>query len=733
LRIDNQVDGVLEVVGEATAKTATINTAKIAKLQYILTSGLYKDAMSATVVELTNNGVDAIIESGKNALENPVIIKLAAENREYFLSIEDKGIGMSKEFFEEFFMSMLSSTKEDNDDAIGHFGLGSKAWCSLNRSVTFTIVKDGTKCKYLCYKGDEMIDYDLILEEDTDEENGVLFEMPIVDWKEYEEFKRKAKQKLAYYDTVVLIIDGEIWDNKIYRNDLFQYTLNPPYSQLHLCLKDVVYEIDFDKLNIPPINLPIALRFGLTDGIIPTPSRESYLNSRETIELIKMRIADVADFFVEKYNDSIKEPFTFFDYYDKINSPYKNVELLDKTFEISGLRQYASFDFNDFIIAEMKLKTPAWYKSKIQELLGEFHLKAEYTYHGIWKTARLYANLERKFSIKEKPILTDELRGNLKEFIKEKTGRNKIFISLSHPKDLGWYRRNILGSVAKEKWREHIKEWQAVKEQVIKDFCVDYRGIEKTQEYINWLEKYRQFKKDNRVATSSNYKGLNKAEGDVTISMPRKALIGNTMMFEKKAIPLKDVPKMGLLVLFNGDEVETAKDFANMVVKQKAIIVGVREYSKIKNFQNVWTYSRFMQDNKPFRRIATSLLIEEVLERYNELLGRKNEIVANCLKSVEQDKKDLNTYTSNNYTGVRGETAQAIADLAKNLNLYDEEILPTLRRVEKALETFNFLQYFQKPSYWDEERTKEVSKLINQMLLFRKKYYDLENYELVKK
>lgn len=123
MRIDNQVDGVLEVVGEATAKTATLDTSKIRKLQYILTEGLYKDPIAATIVELSNNGVDSIRESGKNALEQPVIVELKGVDRKYSISIKDNGIGMDSKFFENRFMNLLDSTKEDSDEDIGHFGL----------------------------------------------------------------------------------------------------------------------------------------------------------------------------------------------------------------------------------------------------------------------------------------------------------------------------------------------------------------------------------------------------------------------------------------------------------------------------------------------------------------------------------------------------------------------------------------------------------------------------------
>ncbi len=731
--IDNQKSDVLEVVGEQTARTATINTNKIKKLQYILTEGLYKDAMSATIVELANNGVDAIVESGKDPIQHPVIVELKSANREYSLSIKDEGIGMSKDFFENFFMDMLSSTKEDNDEAIGHFGIGGKSWASLKRAVTFTITKDGQRCKYLCYKGEEMIDFDLIYEEETDEPNGVLFEMSINDQWEFNDFCSKARQKLAYYDTVVLIINGVIWENKIYRNELFQYTLNPPFDTLHICLKDVVYDIDFSKLGIPPIYLPVAIRFGLSDNIAPTPSRESILYGRDTIEILQNKIAEVATYFGEKWNDSISTPLKFIDAYPLINNWRRDVELTDKIFEVHDLLKYASIPINDFSVEGVALKTPKWYKDNIYLLMECLHLKAEYTSRGVWKTARLYTNLGYKFERKEKVILTDDLRGNVKEYLKELVGKSSLFVSEARLPNLSWYRRNVVGTVPKELWRKHIQEWQAVQEQIIKDFCIDYRGVENTQAYLDWLDKYKQWRKDNKDKIASTYKTLDKQEGEVTIAYGRAPLLGNSYVFEKATFKLKDVPKTPHLVItFRPDEIEKARELAAIVKKQKVAIIGVRERTKIEATQ-FKTYEEFMGDCKPFRRIATSILIDKVLKTYRAV-SRDNEIIQNCLKSVAQDIKDLTTYKYDNYTEVQNDVSIAISDLAKDLNLYDEEIMPILRRVEKALETFAFIEHLAVPRAWEEEKKKEITRLINQMLLFRKKYYnELENCEIIYK
>jgi hypothetical protein len=63
----------------------------------------------------------------------------------------------------------------------------------------------------------------------------------------------------------------------------------------------VYYPLDFDKIGASRISFPIALRFSLTDGIYPTPNRESIRYTQEAKEIIKAKLADVADYFINKY------------------------------------------------------------------------------------------------------------------------------------------------------------------------------------------------------------------------------------------------------------------------------------------------------------------------------------------------------------------------------------------------------------------------------------------------
>ena len=83
-------------------------------------------------------------------------------------------------------------------------------------------------------------------------------------------FSNKAKKRLAYYDEVLLYIDNNLIQNEIIRSEDWQYSTLATNSTISLCLKDVYYDIDYGKIGISPIYMPISLRFNLEDNLIPS-------------------------------------------------------------------------------------------------------------------------------------------------------------------------------------------------------------------------------------------------------------------------------------------------------------------------------------------------------------------------------------------------------------------------------------------------------------------------------
>jgi len=122
--INNKTGNEVVVEGESNVKKATISEGKLRKLQYILTKGLYTDPVGAVIVEITNNGIDGVVQAGKNAVENPVLVEIGThKNGAHFFRVTDTGIGLDKHGFENILMCYLESTKEDDNTSIGHFGL----------------------------------------------------------------------------------------------------------------------------------------------------------------------------------------------------------------------------------------------------------------------------------------------------------------------------------------------------------------------------------------------------------------------------------------------------------------------------------------------------------------------------------------------------------------------------------------------------------------------------------
>lgn len=739
--IDNQKSGVLEVYGENTSRTATINSAKIAKLQYILTEGLYSDPMGATIVEITNNAMDSVIEAGN---DEPVIVEFITESHNrYRMVIEDKGIGMDKEFFESIFMSMLSSTKEENDDVIGNFGIGGKSWVSLKKTVTFTITKDGKRCVYLCYKGEEFIDYDLLTEEDTAEPNGVKFELPLNGWNEYNSFVTKAKQKLSYYDGVVLVINGQIWKNTIHRDELFQWCSAPPYGQMHLCLKDVVYPIDYNRLGINNINIPIALRFTLKDGIIPTPSRESILMSASTIELIKERIRLVAAALVGEYNKQTGEFPNIKEAWDHLNNVDRIIKLEDDDqneirFRINDLEQHSSIPISPHTVKGITLKDAGWYKQNSHELSYRMNICARYD--GQWKTKRFYMTGTQLMNHSSyKGIIVNKMPvGNVREFLKQKYPNWAYFVYDNGVANLQFYRTTILRGVNdKRKWRAYIKEYQHVQDQIFSSY-IDERALESTAEYEKWLEEHRKWLKDKREKKDYIKTSLGKEEGDITIGWYRQPSINRKNMIavvEKEAVTIEDIKNIPNMIVYTTENSERIQLMNRMMPLVKFCLIGPREVRKLPEIEGkIIKFEEFMKgNNKPFNRLASAILFGRAVKDYNNM-GAEG-IVKECIQKYAKDVAELGKYINANYNNFDGNYSmeEDVIRVCQENNLFDKQLWDVYMRVVENNKKYEFLRVFSKPSVHQPQNTKDrYSRVINQMLLFRKKYYnDFEEYDFL--
>ncbi len=722
--IINKITNEVLKTGEDTSKKATINQDKIAKLQYILTKGLYQDPIGSVINEWSANAIDSVVQSGKNPIENPVIINITDDK----FTVQDFGLGISKDDFINVCMNYLTSTKEFDNQSIGHFGLGMKSFLALDRSATFIIRKDGIECKFISYMGDEFMEYDLIYEKTTEEQNGFICELKINNWAEYIEFKSKAIKRLAYYDTVLLYINEYLQENNILRSDDWQYSQNA-FSKLHLCLKDVYYEINFEQLGISQINIPIALRFGLEDGLTPTPSRESLIMNQTSKVLILDKIKKVANWFVDKYNSEWKEYETLVDGWRFVNEYNFYLTIKDNNFKINNLEKYAD---NKIKTAKIKnIENAKWYIDSKHRLLSNYSVLVESNY-GKWTNKYCSQNIVEKIINNYKIVVVNYLPTHkVKSYFKDKY-KHAIFIKKFCDRKLGkndkqnsstYYYTLDLDDIPKENWRSKIQELNYVENQLKENFIYEL-DVENSQGFKDWLET----QKKERVyqVYNSNHKVLNKQDDEVTLAIGRNRSIGNGVTFEKETFKVNKLSQTPKLTIYFEDKDRAAQYYELIGKKYRIAIVGKREQLKIKNIHNFMTEQEF-QKSKVFKRIVTSIMFDELVQNYKNIFHKTSlEVIHNVIKPLEDDINLLEAYTSKNGKTIRdNELLDSMIAIAKEYNLYDYQFMDVYNRCKESLDKYKFLNYIQKPDRWNEENVKEVNSIITQFLYHQKMYKGL--------
>lgn len=726
--INKQTNEILKI-GEDTSKRATISATKAAKLQMLLSEGLYSDPITATIAELTNNGVDSIVASGKNPIENPVVVSITkTTNDQYEFSVKDEGLGLDENEFTNVVMNYLESTKEDSNDFIGSWGLGSKSPLSLKRSYFFICRKEGVERKFMVYQGEEFTEFDKIYEKSTNELNGVEVIVPIKDYYEAQEFVRKAKSKLAYYDTVILQIYGQIVQNTIFRSDDWQFSTQNTNNKLHFCLKDVYYSIDWDKLGIYSINIPISLKFDLSDGLIPSPSREYIIYNESSKKIILDKIKKVANWFINRYNSEWKEYETLKDAWNFINQYNFYVNINDNEFKINDLEKYAD---NKIKTTKVKnIEDAEWYYDNKQWLLSNYKVIAENNW--IWISKHPSKNIVEKMMNNHKIIVVDsEPKRRVKSYLKDKYPEALFITKIcdrklgkddTHNKTTYFYTLN-LDQIPQHEWKNKIKELNYVESQLKENFIYEL-NVENSQGFKDWVVE----NKKERVyqSSDSNHKVLNKQEDEVTIAYGRNSYAGRKITFEKETFKINKLSQKPYLTIYFENK-ERATEYYELIGKKyKIALIGKREQLKIKNIHNFMTEQEF-QKSKVFKRIVTSIMFDELIETYRSVYSRSSlDIIQNLIKPLEKDIEILQNYTSKNGKTIRdNELLDSMVSIAKEYNLYDYQFMDVYNRCKESLDKYKFLNYIQKPDRWNEENIKEINSIITQFLYHQKMYRGL--------
>ena len=729
-------------------------------LMQMLSKNLYSDSIGSTIRECASNALDSHRRVG---CEEPIIVSFKRNSQAdtYEFAVEDFGIGLDADDVRNIISKYGKSTKRDSNTELGMMGLGFKAPLAYSSSFYFVCRKDFMERKYMMYEGEDTNSIDLLYEKPTAEPNGVKVIVP-VDYSDRYQFYNKIKEQLAYFDNVYFDVEpmgsyNVPNDFTIYRAEHFQYSQIATNSDMHLCLDNVSYPIDWEKLGIERIRMKMALRFSLSDGLFPTPNREAIRYTKEAKETILKKIVTVGNVFMDKFNDAIttqsdiKAIMEFYSRNSKhIKSWYKGT---DEDICIDDLVKHSTTVVAQPKLDNIKLLNLERLAVKSKEyILAEYKFKYRFS-NGKFQNSKNYHYEHLRISdltghnVGGVYIYDDSLPKGKQDYLRTLLPDNKTiyFVKKSPFKlrsktgqtDYAKYYDSILGlsKWPRTQWRELIQEFQYVVGLYQKDF-VDADAIDVPQSF-----KDAQKAKRMKVLTLPT-KGPKK----VRLKGEFSGKVGTRMSVDLSDQYCKFVPttfKMEIIhqrTILNvyAKEVDKKKmDNAWSCFNKHALFVLVAQatYDNLQkaDLHNWITIDKFMEGkNRPFKTIATEFLIRDLIETYSATFKR-----IETVKEISADLADklqtLHQYHNSQYRSYADDdTRKAVIEHATANNLFDQPTYLVYKQVNEVFTKLPFLDaILDTMGYSNSKHNSPMMVAIVDLFKYHKHRVNLEHYKLI--
>lgn len=707
MRLENQKQSNVLATGPANKSigmSLDLDSAQV--LMQMLSKNLYSDAIGSTVRECASNALDSHRRAGVN---KPIVVSLVRnDSNNYEFSVEDFGIGLDANDVEKIISKYGKSTKRDSDTELGMMGLGFKAPLAYASSFYFRCRKDGVERKYMMYEGEDTNTIDLIYEKPTTEGNGVKVIIPIK-WGDRYDFVNKIKEQLAYFEHVYFNVDDIDNNFVIHRSNLFQFSELSSDSYLHVCLDDVYYPLDFKKLDIDKIEIPVGLRLSLTDGVFPTPNREALRYTPEAKASILEKIQRFANVMTQRYNQSVtvnSDVYAVLKYYTN-SSRYIN--MFGKQFDYNQLAPFAT----------ARIATP-----KIPGVNTlELHTLDRYTFGSLlnnyrrsykYENGRMYeikrddswtARVEWDAKHRRHYLLNGDMRGHKKAYLRELAenheDRSVYFIKertkqsdRMQLKGSNGYKLLLkLNNYPKDQWRTVIKEWQHIESLLLAD-VIDADAIEVPQD---WIDARKQTKVAKMKATKAA-KGA-KLAGDFNCKKAESLLRyndGRNCKFVSGRLNVKTIEEGNILYVYTHHDDYMKLDKMYEDTKKMGIqyiTLSQRELDVIEKsgetVDNLVSYDDFVKGHEKFVQIVTAVRIHRFCSKYNDVFDKRSYIKEVNLE-LATDLKNLTDYRALYLYPTRYSSFGDLDDLmniAEENNLFDDTHYQLQDKVHQLLKT----------------------------------------------
>ena len=741
---------------ETTKMSLDLDSAQV--LMQMLSKNLYSDAIGSTIRECASNALDSHRRAG---CDKPIVVSFKRNTKAdiYEFAVEDFGTGLDADDVVNIISKYGKSTKRNSNTELGMMGLGFKAPLAYSSSFYFVCRKDGIERKYMMYEGEDTNSIDLLYETPTTECNGVKVIVPVPYGDRYN-FANKTKEQLAYFESVYFDFDSSIGgtvnnDFTIYRSEHFQFSGLSTNNYMHLCLDNVSYPIDWDKLGISRIGIPIALRFSLSDGLFPTPNREALRYTQEAKQTILNKLKEVANVYMDKFNETIKDSDdvqAVLNFYSERNRSIPDFVGGRGTIYIDELLKHATTPMAKAKITGIeKLDLERVADNLKAYMLGEYHLKYRYSNGRFIDAKNYYSTVlhindlqKDRYGYGDVYVFTETLTVQKKNYLRSLLGEGHATHKFVKPiakftlgtkqTDYSTYRSMLaLDKYPVNEWRQLITEYKQLIKLLTNTF-IDADAIEVPETWI--AEQKAKRIKVAQVNIASGTKRVRLA-GELSAKIATDLQVyvsGQTCKFVPKVFQMNKLHQCTKLMVYGTEEQRKELDELYLIFKKHVSFAVVAkasfenlEKAKLHNWINL---NKFMEGkNKPFARMATVLMINRFISDYSEVFG-KSARISLVSKDLGQKVENLITFTRNNRGAGSSNREDIIIDFAIANKIVDMEIYPTYLEVKAVFSKLPFLKplFNNIPSYISKSN-EGLTPMLADLFKYYKQKVNLEHYK----
>jgi hypothetical protein len=661
------------------------------KLSKLLGSKQYENPFSF-IQETAQNAIDS-----HRSIRSTAKIKIGFDDN--FYTVRDFGKSFDGiQDFEKKVCTLLYSDKSENKtqdefEVMGKWGIGSispSRYLNQGQEFNYTVYKNGKE--FTCYLSEvdgKGLVYRFTDVKDTLEPDGVLLKVP---FNKYQgstyDFIDKLKDKLAYFENITFELnpklaleDNEAYfemnKNEIVHGESFAVSRFSNKQQMHILLDQYIYPIDFEYLDITPIQIPIALKFKMGEGIEPNVTRERLFLTEEYKEVVLQKINKAHDELKKRtlQLQNITDPIQFINVLQSGSLEVK-WEILNKTMPSLEVRH--------------KYKDK-WFKEGTQNALvhafnhcfsPDFELDNTWTGKLLMKRASL---ITRPLNVNNKVVYSNtNYKQYEKQYLKEEGQNNKIRYIVKT--------KSIV--ITKSKYYHFKKIVTTASTHDIRSFIDLVKDVFNSEIFIKREDlKIPQYKKVKTKSYSKNKTKITDENDVFTVYEFRKAHVGGGSAKDAKTSTIAELKKSKRKIYYAPvDENYVVGRLSKTYHNTRFITVSAKVAKKLDTieFKNVNPISKFMEGDFPaVRKYLTATNISERVLKMRDAL-RKGEGGFRLIMGEDlADKIDFfSDYVKNNRTD-DNYLLQDLIKIGKEKNIADYVIEADVEETYKKFQKIN--------------------------------------------